>query len=408
MLDVGCGAGAADPRASATRARGRERRGGRRRPSRSPPACRGAASPGPTCASPRGRGAPVRRRRVRRRRSPSSSLNFVADPARGRRRDAAGHAGPAGPSPRVGVGLRRGHDADPRVLGRGDRARPRARDRRSTRGRGCRTATRAASRALCRGAPGSRRSAPGRSSASADYASLDDLWRPIALRRRADRGLRDRAARRTVARPLRDALGGTLGQGEAPSTPGRARVRWAARAKPPTLRRPMSTLQERTRFEPAEVEPRISERWLASGLHHPEPGGHAGGELLDRGPAAERHRRAAHGPRAQRLGPGHAHPLPPHAGHADEVDPRHRPRRHRDPEAGREAARGRGRPAARRSGARRSSSASGRGARSTAADHRAVQAPRRDARLRRRALHARRALRARGARGLRRALRARA
>jgi valyl-tRNA synthetase len=35
----------------------------------------------------------------------------------------------------------------------------------------------------------------------------------------------------------------------------------------------MSTLQERTRFEPAEVEPRISEAWLASGLHHPEPGG---------------------------------------------------------------------------------------------------------------------------------------
>jgi valyl-tRNA synthetase len=35
----------------------------------------------------------------------------------------------------------------------------------------------------------------------------------------------------------------------------------------------MSTLAERTRFEPAEVEPRIVERWSASGLHHPEPGG---------------------------------------------------------------------------------------------------------------------------------------
>ena len=35
----------------------------------------------------------------------------------------------------------------------------------------------------------------------------------------------------------------------------------------------MSTLAERTRFEPAEVEPRISEAWLASGLHHPEAGG---------------------------------------------------------------------------------------------------------------------------------------
>src|SRR5919204_334498 len=35
----------------------------------------------------------------------------------------------------------------------------------------------------------------------------------------------------------------------------------------------MSTLAERTRFEPAEVEPRIAERWIASGLHHPETGG---------------------------------------------------------------------------------------------------------------------------------------
>jgi valyl-tRNA synthetase len=35
----------------------------------------------------------------------------------------------------------------------------------------------------------------------------------------------------------------------------------------------MSTLQERTRFEPAEVEPRIAERWIASGLHHPQPAG---------------------------------------------------------------------------------------------------------------------------------------
>jgi valyl-tRNA synthetase len=35
----------------------------------------------------------------------------------------------------------------------------------------------------------------------------------------------------------------------------------------------MTTLQERTRFEPSEVEPRIAERWIASGLHHPEPEG---------------------------------------------------------------------------------------------------------------------------------------
>jgi valyl-tRNA synthetase len=37
----------------------------------------------------------------------------------------------------------------------------------------------------------------------------------------------------------------------------------------------MTSLQERTRFEPAEVEPRIIERWLQSGLHHPKPEGKA-------------------------------------------------------------------------------------------------------------------------------------
>ena len=68
-------------------------------------------------------------------------------------------------------------------------------------------------------------------------------------------------------------------------------------------------LQDRTRFEPAEVEPRIVARWLASGLLPPRAGGRPGGELLDRDPAAERHRRAAHGPRAQRLDPGRARAL---------------------------------------------------------------------------------------------------
>ena len=37
----------------------------------------------------------------------------------------------------------------------------------------------------------------------------------------------------------------------------------------------MTSLQDRTRFEPSEVEPRITERWLRSGLHHPEPDGTA-------------------------------------------------------------------------------------------------------------------------------------
>ncbi len=38
----------------------------------------------------------------------------------------------------------------------------------------------------------------------------------------------------------------------------------------------MADLQQRTRFEPAEVEPRILARWLESGFVHPEPAGTAG------------------------------------------------------------------------------------------------------------------------------------
>jgi valyl-tRNA synthetase len=37
----------------------------------------------------------------------------------------------------------------------------------------------------------------------------------------------------------------------------------------------MTSLQDRTRFEPSEVEPRIVERWLASRLYHPDPKGTA-------------------------------------------------------------------------------------------------------------------------------------
>jgi valyl-tRNA synthetase len=37
----------------------------------------------------------------------------------------------------------------------------------------------------------------------------------------------------------------------------------------------MSDLESRTRYDPAEVEPRIVERWLQSGLFHPEPEGTA-------------------------------------------------------------------------------------------------------------------------------------
>jgi valyl-tRNA synthetase len=37
----------------------------------------------------------------------------------------------------------------------------------------------------------------------------------------------------------------------------------------------MAGLQDRTRYEPSEVEPRIARRWLQSGLFHPEPEGSA-------------------------------------------------------------------------------------------------------------------------------------
>src|SRR5881227_15383 len=38
----------------------------------------------------------------------------------------------------------------------------------------------------------------------------------------------------------------------------------------------MSDLESKTRYDPSEVEPRIVEKWLASGLFHPEPEGTAG------------------------------------------------------------------------------------------------------------------------------------
>ena len=99
-------------------------------------------------------------------------------------------------------------------------------------------------------------------------------------------------------------------------------------------------------------------------------------------------------------------PLPPDARAAREVDPRHRPRRHRHPDAGREAARAPRARAARRSAARRSSSACGSGARSTAArSSSSSSGSGASLRLRRRALHARRGLRRGRAEGLRRPLR---
>ena len=167
---------------------------------------------------------------------------------------------------------------------------------------------------------------------------------------------------------------------------------------------PVSTDLERRRYEPAEAEPRVFARWLRVRPVQPRARGHRGRELLDLDPAPERHRGAAHGPCAQRVDPGRPDPLPPHEGPADALDPGHRPRRDRDAAPGREGPRGGGHEP-RGAGPR-----GVRGARLAVAgavrldDHRAVQAARLLVRLRARALHARRGLRARGAQGLRGAL----
>ena len=151
-------------------------------------------------------------------------------------------------------------------------------------------------------------------------------------------------------------------------------------------------LEETTRYEPAEVEGRILERWLEGGLLPPAGRGHAGGELLDRDPAAERDRGAAHGPRAERLDPGRAGPDEPDAGAQHALGARHRPRRDRHPGGGREGACATRGSRATSSAARRSSSGSGSGGSEYGStDRRAVQAARRLLRLRARALHARRA-----------------
>ena len=133
--------------------------------------------------------------------------------------------------------------------------------------------------------------------------------------------------------------------------------------------------------------------------------GHRGGELLDRDPAAERHRRAAHGPRAQQRRAGLPGAPSPDARAADEVDPRHRPRRDRDPGAGGEVAGlgGHQPPRDRPREVRRARLGVALAVRRH--DRRAAQAARRPARLSRRAVHARRRVRQGRAEGVRRPVR---
>ena len=167
-----------------------------------------------------------------------------------------------------------------------------------------------------------------------------------------------------------------------------------------------SDLRSRTRFDPADVEPRIARRWLDEGLHHPEPAGtpdenysiavpppnvtgalHMGHAL--NGTIQDVLIRT-HRMRGQRtkwiLGTDHA-------GIATQrqVEKRLEAQGTSREELGREAFTARRLGVA--GGVRR-------------ADHRAVQAPRRAARLRRRALHDGRRVRPCRAEGLRRPLRA--
>ena len=104
-------------------------------------------------------------------------------------------------------------------------------------------------------------------------------------------------------------------------------------------RSPMSELENRTRYEPAEVESRVFERWEEAGLFHPEP----------TGTAEENYSIAVPPPNVTgALHMGHALNgsiqdvlirLRAHARPAHQVDLRHRPRRHRHPAPGREGAR---------------------------------------------------------------------
>ena len=76
------------------------------------------------------------------------------------------------------------------------------------------------------------------------------------------------------------------------------------------------------------------------GLQGRPAGARRGGALLHRHPAAERHRLAAHGPRAQQHAAGRAVPLRAHARPRRAVAAGHRPRRHRHPDGGRAPADG--------------------------------------------------------------------
>ncbi len=95
-------------------------------------------------------------------------------------------------------------------------------------------------------------------------------------------------------------------------------------------------------YAPHGVEERWQRTWEDEGLYRAGVGAPPRRDVRDLRAAAERHRRAAHGPRAERLDPGRADPLAPDARLRHALAAGLRPRRHLDPERGREAARARG------------------------------------------------------------------
>ena len=139
-------------------------------------------------------------------------------------------------------------------------------------------------------------------------------------------------------------------------------------------------------YDPTAVEGAIFTSWMAGGYF----GGRiveGDGPVLHRHPAAQRHRLAAHGPRAQQHDPGRAHPPAAHDRPAHALGRRHRPRGHRHAEQGRAEAREAGPVALRRRPREVHRAVLGVAPRARLDDHQPAQGDGLLLRLRRRALH---------------------
>ena len=79
-------------------------------------------------------------------------------------------------------------------------------------------------------------------------------------------------------------------------------------------------------YDPQDAQRRWYDFWLEQGYFHADPASDRAA-VLDRDPAAERHRGVAPGARAEQHAPGHPDPLAADAGLRRPLDARHRPRR---------------------------------------------------------------------------------